>query len=388
MAILAECPICKTRQSVKKKACKCGEDLDKAKGSKRVVYWISYRLPSGKQKQEPVGDSIEEARAADGKKKSLKKEGKLFDIKDDAKMTFKELSEWYMNLEKVKAQKAFWRTEISLKHFNAVYGDMIVAKIKPVDLENYQAKRKAEGKADNTVDSETGTIRAMINKAFDNDMVSGQTLKAFKRTKKLLKRNSNARTRILSHEEFEALCEKAALHVKLAVIIAYHTGMRRGEILKLRWPMVDMKAQTITLEAKITKDDEKRIIPISDSLYETLKGIPKALHDDHVLLFRGKPLKGIGKALQRACAKAEIPYGRKVKNGFTFHDLRHSFNTNMRKAGVPESVIMAITGHSTREMFDRYNTVDVDDTREAVNQLEVFFRNVTQNVNKSESLPK
>lgn len=52
----------------------------------------------------------------------------------------------------------------------------------------------------------------------------------------------------------------------------------------------------------------------------------------------------------------------------------------MRKAGVDESVIMAITGHSTREMFDRYNTVDMDDTREAVNKLEVFFRNVTQNV--------
>ncbi len=36
------------------------------------------------------------------------------------------------------------------------------------------------------------------------------------------------------------------------------------------------------------------------------------------------------------------------------------FNTNMRKAGVEESAIMAITGHSTRQMFDRYNTIDDD----------------------------
>ena len=382
MGILADCPICKTRQSAKNKVCKCGENLDKAKKSKRVSHWISYRLPSGKQKQESIGMSIDDARAADGKKKSMKKEGKLFDIREEAKMTFEELSEWYRNLETVKAQKAFWRTKISLNHFNNVHGDMIVGKIKPVDLENYQAKRKAKGKANNTIDSELGTIRAMIYKAFDNDMVSGQTLKAFKRTKKLLKRNSNARTRILSHDEYEALCNHAALHIKHAVIIAYHTGMRRGEILQLRWPMVDMKARTITLEAHMTKDNEKRIIPISDSLHETLKGIPRALHDDHVLLFRGKPLDTLGKALQRDCDKAKILYGQKVKNGFVFHDLRHSFNTNMRKAGVPESVIMAITGHSTREMFDRYNTVDEDDTRQAVNQLEVFFRNVTQNVNK------
>ncbi len=46
---------------------------------------------------------------------------------------------------------------------------------------------------------------------------------------------------------------------------------------------------------------------------------------------------------------------------------------NMRKAGVPESVIMEITGHSTREMFDRYNTVDEEDTRKAIRQLEVYF---------------
>ena len=50
----------------------------------------------------------------------------------------------------------------------------------------------------------------------------------------------------------------------------------------------------------------------------------------------------------------------------------------MRKAGVAESVIMKITGHSTREMFDRYNTVDEDDTRKAVKQFENFIENVHQ----------
>jgi integrase len=72
--------------------------------------------------------------------------------------------------------------------------------------------------------------------------------------------------------------------------------------------------------------------------------------------------------------KADIIYGRYEKDGFIFHDLRHTFNTNMRKAGVAESVIMDITGHSTREMFDRYNTIDEEDTRKAVNQLEAFFQ--------------
>ena len=45
--------------------------------------------------------------------------------------------------------------------------------------------------------------------------------------------------------------------------------------------------------------------------------------------------------------------------------MRHAFVTNMRKAGVSETVIMKITGHSTREMFDRYNKIDREDIIQA-----------------------
>ena len=62
---------------------------------------------------------------------------------------------------------------------------------------------------------------------------------------------------------------------------------------------------------------------------------------------------------------------------------RHSFNTNMRKSGVPESVIMKITGHSTREMFLRYDTVDGSDTRKAVDQMEGFLKSVDQTVDQT-----
>ncbi|MCP4682630.1 MAG: tyrosine-type recombinase/integrase, partial [Desulfobacterales bacterium] len=66
------------------------------------------------------------------------------------------------------------------------------------------------------------------------------------------------------------------------------------------------------------------------------------------------------------------------------HDLRHSFNTHMRRAGVPESVIMKITGHSTREMFDRYSTVDADDARQAVEKMSSFLGFVDQNVDQGD----
>ena len=55
--------------------------------------------------------------------------------------------------------------------FKQIFGNILVGQTKPVDLENYQAKRKTEGYADKTIDDEIGEARTMINKAFDNDLV-------------------------------------------------------------------------------------------------------------------------------------------------------------------------------------------------------------------------
>lgn len=72
MAILQQCPICRNVQSLRNKRCKCGEDLDSAKRSQHVKYWLKYRLPGGKQVKEYVGTfeslnghSIEDAKKAE-----------------------------------------------------------------------------------------------------------------------------------------------------------------------------------------------------------------------------------------------------------------------------------------------------------------------------------
>jgi len=362
----------------------CPTALDKAKKGKRVNYWISYRLPSGKQKQEPVGTSIDDARAADGKKKAMKKEGKLFDVKDDARMTFSELAEWYLHLEKTKSLASYNTIRISLMKFNKVFGNTIIAKVRPTDLKDYQTKREKAGMAPATIDHEIGKTRTMISVAFDDRKISGETMRTFKAVKNLLKKGSDVRDRILTHDEFNRLCEYSARHILKILTMGYYTGMRRGEILNLTWDKVDMKNRFIHLEATDTKDKEKRSIPICDELHKMLINVTRHIKDPHVFLFRGKPVSDIRTGLVKACKKAGIIYGRFKKGGFVLHDLRHTFNTNLRKSGVSESVIMAITGHSTREMFDRYNTVDMDDTRQAVKSLEVFFQNVTQNVTLNE----
>jgi len=382
MGVLVECP-CHKKQSLRNKVCSCGLDLIKLKKSNKLRYWITYRLPGGKQRREYVGYSIEEARDAYGKRRAQKRENRIFDIKPESRMTFNELTKWYLGLEKVKNLAYYETLKIYLGKFNQVFGNVVVSQIKPVDLENLQAKRKSESKADATIDQEIVIVKGMINKAFDNDLVGGETLRVFKKVGKLLKPNANARKRILSLDEFERLMNHLAQHTKWILATGFFTGMRLGEIISLTWDKVSLDKRVIELEASDTKDKEARSIPICEELYTILKGIPKAIHCNHVFLYKGQPVRNVRGSLKTACEKAEIPYGRFIKGGFVFHDLRHTFNTYMRKAGVAESVIMGITGHSTRAMFDRYNTIDMDDKRQAVNVFQGFLRNASENVDQN-----
>ncbi len=390
MSILAECPGCHRKQTLRNKKClSCGEDLDKAKKSKRVRHWIYFRMPDKRQRMEAVGSfegldpySIEDARIASSKRKVQKKEKRLLDVKKECTMTYKELTKWYFKLERIKALASLPSLKIYLNRFNEIMGDVVVADIKPHHLEGYQEKRKAEGRALHTIDLQMGAAKAMIYKAFDNDLIDGDTLKVFKKVGKLQKRNANARKRILSMDEFDSLFKNLPLHAKWVLGIGFFSGMRKMEILSLTWDKVSLTNRVISLEAKDTKDREPREIPIGDELLSILKSIPTPIHDNHVILFHGKPIKNISTCLEAACIKAKIIYGKRVKDGFILHDLRHSFNTYMRKAGVQESLIMSITGHSTREMFDRYNSIDGEDRRDAIRQLEGYLSKANQNANQ------
>ena len=72
--------------------------LGKGETIQKIRFWIQYPLSGGKQRKEFVGYSIEEARDADGKRRSQKRENRIFDIKPEAKRTFEELKEWYLVL--------------------------------------------------------------------------------------------------------------------------------------------------------------------------------------------------------------------------------------------------------------------------------------------------
>lgn len=389
MAILGECPICRKKQSIKNKICKCGEDLVKAKRSKRVKYYITYRLSGGKQRMEVVGYSIEDARAAEGKRKAQKKENpKVLEIAADNKTTFSNLAEWYLNLESVKKLATYERAEICLNNFNKVFGDTKINDLCLTDLEDYQIKRERAGKAKSTIDIEVGIASAMVNKAFDNDKVSGDTLKPFRCIKNLLTRGSNARKKTITIDEYIKLLDAAQDYLKPILIVGFNTGMRLGEILKLKWSNIDRKEGFIRLIEDDTKEKKKKAIPINSNVAKVFDGIIPHVHHDYVFTYRHNPLQKFTTTFKTCCKVAGISYGRKEEKGITYHDIRRTVKTNMLKAGIDKVYRDIILGHSLRGMDTHYIAPSESDLKRNMdrytswldNQLKLQF--VDQNVDR------
>jgi len=399
MAILAECPWCHRKQSIRNRKCACGSDLTAAKRAKKVRYWVTYRLPGGKQRREYVGNDpdgrplgIEEAKAAEGKRRAQKKENPSILEKVPAeRMTFNELSEWYLNLKSVKKLASYRRIQAIMKNFNEVFGSRIVSSIKLQDLEEYQEKREEEGRAAATIDMEISITKTMVTKAFDNDLVDGRTVKAFRRVRRKLRHGDNARKRTLTAGEYLQLVVVAAPHLKGIIITAFNTGMRAGELRALRWSHIDREQGVIRLPAEVTKESRAKVIPMNHHVKGVLSGLLRTVHHDFVFTYKGEPIGdngGFKKSFITACLRAGIPQGHNEENGITFHDIRRTVKTNMLNAGVDKVHRDLILGHSLQGMDVHYMAPSDDDLHRAMLRYtewldgQLNLTNVDQNVDQ------
>lgn len=373
MGVVVQCPICRVKQALKNKRCRCGEDLVQAKKSRRVKYWIKYRVPGSRREYyQVVGHNLKDAQDAYAKRQVQKREHKFFEMLPMADSTFAELFEWYLDLPAVKSLAMFKVLDVHANHFQGKFGDVKVNALRNSQLREYQAELKKIYSA-SYVDQIIGTAKAVINQAFEDFKISGECLRPFKKLPRALKRGSNAREVALTWDQYNGVMAVLPRHLVPVFATGYWTGMRLGEILGMTWDRIDMASKTIHLRPRDTKTDSPRRIPILQPLFEVLRQIPRALHEPNVFLYAGRPLSNIRDGLRRACKDAGVPYGRHVAGGFVFHDLRHTFVTNMRRAGVHDTVIMQITGHADLAMFRRYNLVDAQDADRAGDKLTSYL---------------
>jgi integrase len=151
------------------------------------------------------------------------------------------------------------------------------------------------------------------------------------------------------------------------------TGMRPGEIRKLTWRMVDLKARTLNLDPRAAKTRKGRVIGLEGPLWTIIErrlgrrrlGCELVFHRPGKLASGrgwapGQPIRDIAEAFAAAAKRAGLP------EDLVPYDLRRSALRNMKRAGAHETVIMGISGHRTRSTFDRYNITDESDTRAAI----------------------
>lgn len=143
--------------------------------------------------------------------------------------------------------------------------------------------------------------------------------------------------------------ESSNSYLYLTVVLALSTGMRKGEILNLKWSDVDFENERITLHQ--TKNGCIRVLPLVSKAHDVLAAHAKIRRLSSSLVFPSKhnPLKpmDIRKAWCSALKAAHI-------TGFTFHDLRHSAASYLAMNGASMLDIAEILGHKTLQMVKRY----------------------------------
>ena len=359
MGLIVECPECKKRNSQKVKNCKCGFALAKFSGR---VWWIEYYDHNRRLRRERIGPNKAAAEQRLREILSARTEGRFIKKSPDARILFKALAQWYLELPEVKAKRSYQRDLYSVRGLLPFFGDRLLKDITPALVEAYRQKRLAEPSYRKhltrpaTVNREVTCLKVIFNKAVKNGKAErnpGQGVK-------LLKEN-NERDRVLSPEEYARLLAHCSDHLKPIVKLAYHTGMRQGEILTLTWGQVDLKEGFIRLNPEHTKTNEGRIVPLNRELVEMFRAIPRGLPGLPVLTYQGKSISCIKKSFVTACKRAWI-------EDFTFHDLRHTFINNRRLEGHDYFRIMAATGHKTLEVFKRYNTVSKEELKALVGE--------------------
>ena len=133
------------------------------------------------------------------------------------------------------------------------------------------------------------------------------------------------------------------------LVTAIHTGMRRGEILQLKWPDVDSKNRMITIQ--LSKSGKKRMIPIDNTLMETLTALPSRFQKGYVFPSRvkpGQPMVDLNHTFRRLVDKVGIENVR-------FHDLRHTFASHLVMNGVDIKTVQELLGHANVTMTMRYS---------------------------------
>ncbi len=254
-----------------------------------------------------------------------------------------------------KQNKRSWRRdELSLRSLGAFFKGETLQSFGAEKVEAFKAKRRTEV-SDATVNRELACLKTMMNKAVEWGKIEANPTARVKKFKE-----SPGRERILTAAEAQRLIEASSPGLRPVLIVALNTGMRRNEILSLKWQSIDFARGFILIET--SKSGKPRRVPMNAAVEEALRGLPRLAEFVFYNPETKSYIRDVKRAFAGACERAEI-------KGLRLHDLRHTAASKMIEAGVDLVTVSKILGHASIQMTMRYSHPTPENMKLAVLKL-------------------
>lgn len=263
------------------------------------------------------------------------------------------------------------------RNFEYLYGKQMTA-ITAWELQRWRAERgKVKYKAA-TINRAVTTLKALLNKAVEWGVTNINPLQSVKPMKidnksrvRYLKPNEEAALRealdaremylrlgresgnswrqARAYPQMPSINEHFADYLKPMILLTLNTGLRRGELFKLKWTDLDMQKKILTVEGDQAKSGHTRHVLLNTEAVTILESWKRQSETVHVFSspVTGAPFNNISNAWASLRNRATLV-------DFRFHDIRHTFASKLIMTEVDLYTVKELLGHSTIQMTERY----------------------------------
>jgi integrase len=256
---------------------------------------------------------------------------------------FEGLACWFLTHPDKQSKKTLDRDQQRFeKHLLPYFGHCKPHDINSSMVDDYKVRRQRQFAANATINRELALLKSIFRFGYKKG-------KVFRVPSIDLLPEDNVRQRFITEDEFQKILPLLSADVLPIVVIAYHTAMRLGEILALRWKNIDLKRRLFVFETE--KTGKQRAVALHPEIIKLFDSVPRGFGETPVFSLRRDHVERVWR---RACKKV------KVKDAW-IHDLRRTRATIWHKEWrLPQDLIMSMSGHRTDSMFRRYQIVSTE----------------------------